>query len=316
MCDLREFKFLVTRLWRYFGIYFLKPHDAVNDTVTSFLITRFDWTGKFLEIGSGDGMFSYLMHGGIFPFSFDRYGDTDLKKSDIFEKHTRGKINPRKTLSYPNILASVDAKKVHVEKIKEINFSKSGIVATYENLPFEDESQDNIFFYTPHGVSDHAQAFNEAVRVLKPGGRMIILRYDTGFAKAFVCKNLGSRFNGRIGKYFQKLDGGRFDEITLMAQNEQQWKNQFVQHGLAILGCYSGLSHFAWRVYDVQTRPILKGLVTFFDCLPKSFRAILKFLWMICLFPYLLLFLLTFAKIKAGYSEKSCYVAFHLYKEG
>lgn len=316
MYNFSELKFLVTRLWRYFGIYFLKPHDAVNDTVTSFLITRFDWTGKFLEIGSGDGMFSYLMHGGTFPFSFDRYTDTNLRKADIFETHTPGNIKPRKTLSYPNLFVSVDAKQVHVKKIKEINFSKTALVSGYENLPFEHDSQDNIFFYTPHGVSDHSQAFKEAVRILKPGGRMIILRYDSGFTTAFVCRNLSNRFNGWISRYFQRLDGGRFDEITLMAQSERQWRTQFSQHGLSVLGCYSGLSHFAWKVYDVQTRPILTGLVNIFNSLPKWFRTSLKLLWMICLFPYLLIFLLIFAKFKAGYSEESCYVAFHLRKEG
>ena len=30
--------FVVTRLWRYLNIYFLKPFDAVNDTITSYLI--------------------------------------------------------------------------------------------------------------------------------------------------------------------------------------------------------------------------------------------------------------------------------------
>ena len=165
-------------------------------------------------------------------------------------------------------------------------------------------------------MEDHSKAFSEAVRVLKPGGRMIILRYDVGFTKAFVCKNLSNRFDGWIGKYFQKLDGGRFEEITLMAQSEQQWKAQFSQHGLAVLGCCSGLSHFAWRIYDVQTRPILKVLILIFNCLPKLLRACFKFMWMVCLYPYLLFFLLTFSKFKAEYSETSCYVAFHLCKEG
>ena len=63
--------FVITRLWRYFGLYFLKPFDAVNDTLTASLIRRLDWEGRFLEIGSGDGFYSYVLHGGAPPLWFD-----------------------------------------------------------------------------------------------------------------------------------------------------------------------------------------------------------------------------------------------------
>ena len=53
--------FSLIRLWNYLNIYFLKPIDAVNDTITSDLLLKFNWEKKYLEIGSGDGMFSYIL---------------------------------------------------------------------------------------------------------------------------------------------------------------------------------------------------------------------------------------------------------------
>ena len=74
-----SFIFTVSRLWNYLNIYFLKPFDAVNDTLTATLIRKFNWNIPYLEIGSGDGVFSYVMHGGKFPVWFDRYIDVNLK---------------------------------------------------------------------------------------------------------------------------------------------------------------------------------------------------------------------------------------------
>ena len=77
--------FSLIRLWRYLNIYFLKPFDAVNDTITSDLLLKLHWSDNYMEIGSGDGMFSYIMHGNSFPIWFDRYLNVDLKRKNIFQ---------------------------------------------------------------------------------------------------------------------------------------------------------------------------------------------------------------------------------------
>ena len=144
--------FILTRLWQYLSLYFLKPFDAINDTLTSSLIHRLDWDGEVVELGSGDGEFSYVMHGGTFPIWYDRYLDTDLSKNDIFDTHKDDKLTTTKVLNYPNITLSIDARENHVKKIKEIGFSKDAICSSYEDLPLDDESIEKIFYYTPHGL--------------------------------------------------------------------------------------------------------------------------------------------------------------------
>ncbi len=48
-------------------------------------------------------------------------------------------------------------------------------VGSAEELPFEDESFDTVLFNgTPSYIDDLAQAFTEAHRVLKPGGRIVV----------------------------------------------------------------------------------------------------------------------------------------------
>ena len=168
----RKTIFILTRLWQYLSLYFLKPFDAINDTLTSSILYNLNWDCNIVELGSGDGEFSYVMHGGKFPLWYDRYLDTDLSKKDIFDTHTNGQINGLTKLSYPNIILSIDAKESHIKKIQEIGFSKNAKQSLYENLPLSSESVEKIFYYTPHGIKDHDVAINESLRILKKKGKM------------------------------------------------------------------------------------------------------------------------------------------------
>ena len=38
-----KFIFVITRLWNYINIYFLKPFDAINDTLTASLLKEHTW---------------------------------------------------------------------------------------------------------------------------------------------------------------------------------------------------------------------------------------------------------------------------------
>ena len=82
-----NFIFVATRLWNYLNIYFLKPFDAVNDTLTASLLKDYNWETPYIEIGSGDGMFSYIMHGNSFPLWFDRYQNINLSNKNIFKSN-------------------------------------------------------------------------------------------------------------------------------------------------------------------------------------------------------------------------------------
>jgi len=312
---LNKYIFILTRLWQYLSLYFLKPFDAINDTLTSSLIHRLDWNGEVVELGSGDGEFSYVMHGGTFPIWYDRYLDTDLSKNDIFDTHKDDKLTTTKVLKYPNLILSIDARENHVKKIKEIGFSKDAICASYENLPLDDESVEKIFYYTPHGLENHDNSIDEAIRVLKPKGKLLILLYDSVFKEAFLCHKYSQNIkNNFISKYFKKLDNGRYEEITNLSRTKEQWLEHFQSKGLKSSISHTGLSTTAWKFYDIQTRPILKILIRFFNLFPLWLRTILKISWMIILYPFLLLFYFLFSNEFIKIDKKNCYFSFELEK--
>lgn len=306
--------FVLSRLWRYHSLYFLKPHDAVNDTLTSSLLRRLDWSGPVVEIGAGDGVFSYVMHGGSFPLWFDRYLLTDLSMSDIYDSHKSNVLQPSVSLDYPNLKIAIDAKVSHVSKIKEIGFAKDYYVAAYEELPMKSSSVEKIFYYTPHGLKNHDAAIVEAARVLQTGGRMLILLYDIKFKDSFLCHRLANFFGGRLSIYFSKLDNGRFDEITRLAKSRDEWQDFFKLHGFEIECCRSGLSSIAWKAYDIQTRPLLKFLIRFFEILPRNVRSTIKLLWMLICYPYLVFFYFLFSNDYLKFDGVDCYLAYQVKK--
>ncbi len=312
---MKHWCFVATRLWRYFSLYFLKPFDAVNDTLTASLLSRLDWSGEIIEIGSGDGIYSYVMHGGTFPLWFDRYLLTDLTLQDIYDTHRKNILPCTKPLLFPSICRAIDAKESHVVKIREIGFAKEAICAPYENLPLLTDSAEAVFYYTPHGLKDHGQAISEAHRILRPGGRMVILRYDSRFKGAFLCHRLAGICPGALGRYFARLDNGRYDEITNLSKTPEDWQTLFCSHGFSVQKCHAGLSTFAWKVYDIQTRPLLKSMIRIFNALPGPLRTMFKLVWMVLWFPVLVMFYLLFSNEFLVIDKTNCYLAYELKKE-
>ena len=312
---MRKILFVCSRLWRFNNLYFLKPNDAINDTLTASLLIDFDWSGEIVEIGSGDGVFNYVLHGGYFPLNYDRYSQVDLKKNDIYDTHLNETISPQVVLDFPKILISVDKKKSHLQKVSEIGFSKKTIQCEYENLPFLENSVNKISYYVPHDVIDYEKALKNAFKILKPGGRLILLTYDDCFKPYFICHRLSDFFRGNLSKYFKDLDNGRYFELSKISKSRKQWKDFFNQNGMQIEVMRSGLSQFAWAVYDTQTRPFLKFFINLLNNFSPLFRTLLKTFIMLFTFPYLLLFYMIFTNQYFLFGGKNCYRAYQLRKK-
>ena len=62
------------------------------------------------------------------------------------------------------------------KKMLELNSFENKVLGSAENLPFDDNSFDNVFCsFVWRNVSDTSEALEEVYRVLKPGGKFILL---------------------------------------------------------------------------------------------------------------------------------------------
>ena len=155
---------------------------------------------KILEVGCGGGLFTNMIKR-YFP-------DCEVYGIDIDDNHIEF------------------AKK----KCKELNLDVKYSIADINNLPFEDEMFDLVFSHT---VVEHIPFDNfirEQKRVLKTGGRILIMRVD-------MIKKNDKPFmylEEEIGKQFEKLEFKEREavakyledpDITMQRLNEYNFKN-------------------------------------------------------------------------------------------
>lgn len=303
----------VVRLWRYLNIYFLKPFDALNDTLTSSLILSNSWKEPYLEIGSGDGIFSYIMHGGKFPLSYDRYKYIDINKKDIFDVKNNTLFNKLKKIKSVKNLYSIDTKKNHIDFINKIQFADNSLLSSYENIKLDSQFSKSIFLYTPHGVNNYQKILKECYRLLKKNGRLVVLNYNKEFLNYFISYNFSKKYNF-YSNFFRGIDNGRYNELKELSETKENWKKIFENIGFKVTSIEEGLSGYAWAIYDIQTRPVLKYLILFFNFFPQSIRTILKIFWMILFYPILLILYIILSNRYFKISNVNCYYSFTLEK--
>ena len=209
---------------------------------------------------------------------------------------------------------SIDARPHHIEFIKKIKFSKAAKYSKYENLNISKNSQDLIFFYTPHGLKSYGVAFKKAVKCLRKNGKLLVLLFLDNVNENFVFYRLKRNSKGKLKKFFTKMDNGRYSETFKISKKYNLWVKLFKKNNLMISNYYTGLRPMAWKIYDIQTRPILNYLIRFFSIFPIFFRTLLKLCWMIILYPLICLVYIVCSNIKKSKNNKNCYVAFELKK--
>ncbi|MBM3249757.1 MAG: class I SAM-dependent methyltransferase [Candidatus Omnitrophica bacterium] len=301
-------------LKRYLQMYWLKPFDAVNDTANAAALLKFDWTrGPLLEIGGGDGVFSFIMHAGAFRFLDDRYDQADVaKKGDIYDIYKEGRslgICKNATLRYD---LGIDLKLSHLLKARKTGICKYLTSSLPEALPAKDNHFGTIFLYTFHGLTDYERTLQEIRRVIKSDGRLLMLVVNSGVRENFVCYKL-HRFFNKVGfkalsDYFLALDGGRHDEIGgIFSKSAREWEALLKKGGFRIEEAYSQVSPLLWRIYDTQTRPFLKLMIRM-NRLLKYLRLkfIAKVLWVYLWLPVISIFYFAMARPKKVMLDSRC----------
>lgn len=291
-------------LKRYFQMYWLKPFDAVNDTANAVALKKFDWSnGPVLEIGGGDGVFSFIMHDGAFSFTNDRYDQVDTAKNgDIYDVYNEGnnlRICKNASLRYD---LGIDLKLSHLFKSREIGMYKNLVSSLPEALPVKGDCFGTIFLYTFHGLTDYGKTLQEIRRVIKKDGRLLMLAVNNTAKENFVCYKLHAFFKRlgfkRLSEYFLKLDAGRYSEIGgTFSKGLNEWEALLKNSGFQIEEAYSQVSPLLWKIYDTQTRPFLKFMIRLNRRLKEvHLKAIAKALGLCFWFPIISAFYFTMAK--------------------
>ncbi|MCG3769385.1 MAG: hypothetical protein JW384_00507 [Nitrosomonadaceae bacterium] len=298
-------------LRRYLQMYWLKPFDAVNDAANAWSLRQFSWEEPILEIGGGDGVFSFIMHGGEFILTDDRYDQSNIDRpGDIFDVYHHKSCLTIKRSALRSYRASIDLKWSHLLKCRETKLYRSLLLAPPAPLPFAAASFKTVFLYFPHGLVERGEALDyehvlkEIRRIIRPDGALLMTAVNRKISSHFVCYPLYQFFSKQgwqqFAGYFKRLDAGRYEEISKLGRSLEEWAKLLQDAGFNLVDRWVQVKPVAWRVYDFQTRPLLRPLIRFNRFLKRiHLKRVAKTAWVYMWLPWLTLFYLFFAKPKS-----------------
>lgn len=140
----------------------------------------FEIRGDSLDLGCGDGVFSFIRANGTFDITFDDYqsiGNLDkfyenIDIHDTFKEKYEPMISKQAKYKFKYAL---DHKENLLSKAKKLNLYEYFIKHdANKTLPFEDSSIDCVFSNIVYWINDPQKILNEISRILKDGGEMCI----------------------------------------------------------------------------------------------------------------------------------------------
>lgn len=174
-----------TVLRNFLNTYWLRPETALWRTLDVESMKDFQFASPSLDLGCGDGNFSFLRAGGTFSESFDAFmqvGNLEhfFDNADVYDYYEEpGNTESARGICLPpkyTIDVGLDHKATLLNKARKLNLYRELVEAdANQKLPFEDESFQTVFSNIIYWLNDPLAVFREIARILKK--RRYVLRY-------------------------------------------------------------------------------------------------------------------------------------------
>lgn len=273
----------------YLSYFWLRPENALISTfrALSLMDHRIKDDGRSIDVSCGDGVFSFICHGGELDRNDDMFQSLNIEgtrsaKNDHFDYFDEDdyKINPQ---IFPQVFfhTGIDWKNSMLQKAKKLN-SYSALLKHDNNRDFEFE--DNKFnyiysnsIYWVDNIKNHA---NELVRICDVDGQILLhiktknmMRYRV----AAYAPELGEHFAnvidaGRLKSYLGLLDLSEYTDIF------DNIPNVTIED---IVPIYNGSIS---KIWDIGLRPIFKPLFSMTQMVPADELSGIKIEWTETLF--------------------------------
>ena len=243
-------------LQNFLNIHWIRPEVAMWRTLDSIQLKKIQFKKPMIDLGCGDGTFSFTNFEGKTGLDFDVYGTIKNTKGFFQGKD----IQNQKSILKPTIIkkpnntfdVGVDWKKSLLDKANELQ--------TYQSLQkhdlnkpllFPDEKFQTIFSNIFYWIPKLRQLLQESNRILKSSGRIIILVPDKKLKQNLIY----NQYIESGEKWAKILDRGIYKNITKHAYSLSEWKKLFSQTGLKIEKHSQYLSPKFIKIWSIGMRP-------------------------------------------------------------
>lgn len=249
----------------------------------------FRMEGKCLDLGGGDGTFSFLLNGGRINPSYDSYSYVDYTPGfndgkDIYDFTTPliddYVVKPADT----NFIYNLDQKFNLLQKASNLAFY-SDLRQGDANSPldFADNTFDSVFSNIIYWLENPSSVFSELSRVAKPGATFCFVVPNHHFPNT---SNLSKYSEYSFNKQFlQILDRGRHSSNIKCARHPDIWVSHVEEACWSVIYHDSYLSDDLVSFWDVGLRPFSPYIIKGFNRLPADDRLAIKIEWVDGIFP-------------------------------
>jgi len=221
-----------------------------------------------LDLGCGDGTFSFIRAGGEFDRSFDAFRsvaqlDQFFQNVDVFDSYDEGVVSAATKPPRYQIDMGFDHKNNLLKKAGQLGLYgalKQG--DGNQSLPFPDASFNSVFSNIIYWLDSPQFVISEISRILKPGGgRACLMLPNSTFPKFSFYNQLYVNGGDDRWKFLEMLDRGRFADNIRQAKSLDEWEAMFEQAGMKIERHHSHLSKLTIQVWDIGLRPLFPVLL-------------------------------------------------------
>ena len=273
--------------------YWLRPETAVWRTIDCLALDDVKFRAPILDIGCGDGVFSFIRAGGRLGLDFDAFSnvralDRFFDGEDIYDQSSPDNMRPS-LLAMPSyrIDVGLDHKTSLLQKASVLEFYDKLLEANAdEGLPFPDESFQTIYSNILYWLDDVPSALREIRRTLAHGGIAVVQVPSDSFRDYSFYQRLFVQTGDPQWAWLRLLDRGRSENVK-HCKSQEEWTRDFEAAGLRVVRSLRYLSRLVLEAWDIGLRPISPVMIAMANKLSLEDRRDMKAQWIENLMPLL-----------------------------
>jgi len=268
-------------LKQFLNVHWLRPETALWRTMDCVKMDELEFKKPIIDIGCGDGIFSFVRGGGQFGLSFDMFlsvGNLDKfsQGADIYDSFNKN------NLVY-DIVKKPDYKIDVGIDWKQTLLNKANFIGLYEKLikhdvnyklPLKDNSFNTVFSNIVYWLDNIDGALKEFSRIITDRGKIILMLPDKKIKKYYIY----NEYLRNKSLWVKLLDRGRYEQMKKY-YSYQEWKKLFKKAGLEIIFHDTLLSTKLIKFWDIGLRPLSPALIKMANSLGKEKRKEIKKEW-------------------------------------
>lgn len=281
--------FAINLLKKHLNVSWIRPESALCDAIASTVISKFKIKPPSLDLGCGNGIFSFITAGGDFSLDYDWYINADIrgfwKNKDIYDickvRNLVEYITERPKYKF------TDGLDVKINLLKQ-----SEGLELYENLvlhdanqafPFEGFRFKTIFSNILHWLNGPEKTLKEIYRILQNEGMALLSIPNVKFRE--YCFTYS--WKEKKSPLLKALNRGRSENLHWMVSYDE-FSRIAENIGFSVAHHSYYWSQLTMKIWDIGLRPISPFLIRMANKLSPEDRRSIKAEWIDALFELLL----------------------------